>query len=70
MLTHDRINSIDVDIRLLYYIHLPKRGNIVLKHDMDAIWRYRTWEEICGDRNIIPTDRNIKTLILEAILDA
>ena len=46
MLTHDRINSIDIDIKLLYYLHLPKCSNKKLEHDMDAMWRYIAWRDM------------------------
>ncbi|KKM25302.1 hypothetical protein LCGC14_1596440 [marine sediment metagenome] len=67
MLTHDRINSINIDIRLLYYLHLyPQQWWM---KDLDAIWRYRSWEKRGAEKNIPPTPHDIRTLILEELVN-
>ena len=68
MLTHDRINSINIDIRLLYYLHLCQPIRWWMK-DLDAIWRYRSWEKIGAEKNITPTPHDIRTLILEELVN-
>ncbi len=60
------IGNIDVDIRLMYYLQLCRHE---LDKDIDAMFRYKALGNLCRLNDILPTPRNLITVLLEKILN-